>query len=310
MAGDWIKVENVTPDKPEVFAIADALGIDPDAVTGKLVRIWIWADQQTTDGNAPTVTRSLLDRITSVRGFTDAMLAAGWLLESEGKLCFPNFSNHNGQTSKARALTSKRVEASRARGNASVTAKKRKCNAETVTEALPEKRREESNTSLSLGENREAFLTGPSPAFKAFWEAYPRKIGPARAWEVWQARVATLVGTHGATDTDVEEFLVNRAEAYACSPAGQVQEPGQNDFRPSPSNWLVDGKYDEPQAEWQHPNGRKANGSNGANRKHRKQSAGPTQRTGGDEEINVDALFDQLTATREAGVEAPTPDGV
>lgn len=142
MAGDWIKVENVTPDKPEIFAIADALGIDPDAVTGKLVRIWIWADQHTTDGNAPTVTRSLLDRITSVRGFTDAMLAAGWLLEVGGKLCFPNFSNHNGQTSKARALTSKRVEASKARGNGSVTPKKRKCNAPTVTEALPEKRRD------------------------------------------------------------------------------------------------------------------------------------------------------------------------
>ena len=31
MAGDWMKVEKVTPDKPEVDAIADQLGIDPDA---------------------------------------------------------------------------------------------------------------------------------------------------------------------------------------------------------------------------------------------------------------------------------------
>jgi DNA replication protein DnaT len=51
MAGEWIKIQTVTPDKPEVFVIADRLGIDPDAVVGKLVRLWIWADQQTTDGN-------------------------------------------------------------------------------------------------------------------------------------------------------------------------------------------------------------------------------------------------------------------
>ena len=32
---NWIKVEFSTPDKPEVFTIAQAMGIDPDAVVGK-----------------------------------------------------------------------------------------------------------------------------------------------------------------------------------------------------------------------------------------------------------------------------------
>ncbi len=40
MAGDWIKVQHVTPDKPEVWQIADRLDIDPDAVVGKLIRVW------------------------------------------------------------------------------------------------------------------------------------------------------------------------------------------------------------------------------------------------------------------------------
>lgn len=51
MASSWIKVEVITPDKPEIFQIAELLNIDPDAVLGKLVRIWAWADQQTIDGN-------------------------------------------------------------------------------------------------------------------------------------------------------------------------------------------------------------------------------------------------------------------
>lgn len=50
MASSWIKVEVITPDKPEIFQIAEILNIDPDAVLGKLVRIWAWADQQTIDG--------------------------------------------------------------------------------------------------------------------------------------------------------------------------------------------------------------------------------------------------------------------
>jgi len=41
MAGDWIKVEHWTPDKPEIFRLADELEIDPDAVVGKLVRLWV-----------------------------------------------------------------------------------------------------------------------------------------------------------------------------------------------------------------------------------------------------------------------------
>jgi DNA replication protein DnaT len=41
MAGDWIKILAATPDKPEVFALAQRLGIDADAALGKLVRVWI-----------------------------------------------------------------------------------------------------------------------------------------------------------------------------------------------------------------------------------------------------------------------------
>jgi hypothetical protein len=39
MAGNWIKFDTSTSDKPEVWAIAESLGIDPDAVVGKLLRV-------------------------------------------------------------------------------------------------------------------------------------------------------------------------------------------------------------------------------------------------------------------------------
>jgi hypothetical protein len=145
MAGDWIKVQTCTPDKPEVHQLAESLGIDPDAVVGKLLRIWVWADQQTIDGNARSVTKSLLDRVTSVSGFADAMLNVGWLTKTEAGFAFPNFDRHNGQTAKKRATGAKRVENHRKTGAVKASTE---CNARSVTEALPEKRREEKSNSI------------------------------------------------------------------------------------------------------------------------------------------------------------------
>jgi hypothetical protein len=150
MAGNWIKFDTSTSDKPEVWAIAESLGIDPDAVVGKLLRVWAWFDDQTEKGNAPIVTRALLDRKVGVTGFVTAMVAAGWMVETDGLLTLPNFDRHNGQTAKNRILTAKRV-ATHKKGNADGNAKG---NAAIVTRALPreEKRREEKNTHTHTAE--------------------------------------------------------------------------------------------------------------------------------------------------------------
>ena len=122
MAGDWIKFELTTLDKPEVCQIADLADIDPDAVVGKLMRVWGWFDQQTENGNAPSVSKKLLDRLVGVTGFCEYMKSVAWMIESEGVISLPHFDRHNGKTAKNRLLTAKRVanhKASNAKGNAS-----------------------------------------------------------------------------------------------------------------------------------------------------------------------------------------------
>lgn len=110
MATDWIKVEVNTPDKPEVIAITAKMGWDDaDLTVGKLVRVWRWFDQHTVDGNAPSVTFALLDRLTGVVGFAKAMSEVGWLDQNEDGISLPNFGYHNGQTAKNRCQTAKRV---------------------------------------------------------------------------------------------------------------------------------------------------------------------------------------------------------
>jgi hypothetical protein len=138
MAGDWIKVQKDTPDKPEVLAIASRMNLDPDAVVGKLVRIWSWFDTHTVDGNALSVTYALLDRLAGVTGFAEQMAFVGWLNQDGHVLSLPNFEYHNGETAKKRALGKNRQDKHRSNDISNANS-----NAPSVTKALPEKRREE-----------------------------------------------------------------------------------------------------------------------------------------------------------------------
>ncbi|MDQ7207684.1 DnaT-like ssDNA-binding domain-containing protein [Serratia fonticola] len=141
MAASWIKVEVITPDKPEVFQLSEIMNLDPDAVLGKLVRLWAWADQQTIDGNAKcnaaSVTKNAVDRITFVSGFADALISVGWLAFNGETLIFPNFERHNGNSSKKRALTNDRVTKSRQMKRSSNAKGNAKSNAHSVTPADP-----------------------------------------------------------------------------------------------------------------------------------------------------------------------------
>ncbi|EEU2718508.1 hypothetical protein DFY29_004550 [Escherichia coli] len=158
MASNWIKLEVITPDKPEIFRLAEILNIDPDAALGKVIRFWVWADQQMIDGNAECnargVTKSAIDRITFMVGFADALIQVGWLVETNGVLSLPNFERHNGKSSKKRAVTNERVT--------KIRELKRKGNAGSVTQtdqkALPEEEEEEEEE-----EDINTDLTHPKP---------------------------------------------------------------------------------------------------------------------------------------------------
>ena len=139
IAGDWIKFETSTSDKPEVWYIASKLSIDPDAVVGKLLRIWVWFDAQSLNGNAPSVTKLLLDRQVGVTGFCNSMIESGWMLDDGSEIRLPNFDRHNGETAKNRAQTAKRV--AKHRMNVTEPALQQRYNSVTkpVTSSLPEK---------------------------------------------------------------------------------------------------------------------------------------------------------------------------
>lgn len=172
MAGDWMKVELATPDKPEVVFIAAKLGIDQDSAVGKLFRIWSWADMNSVDGNAMPVTTAFLDRLSNCPGFAAAMRDAHWLEGRDGALTFPRFDRHNGQSAKRRALTKDRVERHRKGENAA-----------SVTGALPERENSTTHTKPPAGESQASGGEPPSLAdVEAEGEASSLDLDVCRIW--------------------------------------------------------------------------------------------------------------------------------
>jgi hypothetical protein len=129
LAGDWIKFELATLDKPEVLQMAEILETSADDVVGKLLRVWGWFNLQSRDGYAGGVTGDALckfiDRLVASQGFAATMKKVGWLSDRG----LPNFDRHNGESAKNRVLSKERMKRLRDAGS--------------VTNASPEKRREE-----------------------------------------------------------------------------------------------------------------------------------------------------------------------
>lgn len=110
MAGEWIKVEKSTPDKPEVLRLARLWGIDKNAAFGLVVRFWMWLDNASVDGVVDGVASHELDDLMHMPGFCGGMVKVKWLIvdEANNSMRVPNFSLHSGESAKKRALTTRR----------------------------------------------------------------------------------------------------------------------------------------------------------------------------------------------------------
>lgn len=132
MAGDWIKIEHATVDKPEVIRLAQIMDFKhPDQAIGLLVRFWVWLDRNLRDGSVTHLYAKTVDAVTHENGFCGALCAIGWaeMDPKTGIVTIKNVSRHNGNPAKTRALARDR----------NVTLRLRDRDAKTVTRE--EKRR-------------------------------------------------------------------------------------------------------------------------------------------------------------------------
>lgn len=142
MAAGWTKLRDDLPDDVRVNAIAEGLGLDVDAVIGKLFRLWSWARTNAPEGVAGGLTAGWLDRKLGCPGFAAALESVGWLKSGPDGLTLPKIERYNASPAvKRREQTKERVRRHRERKAGGVT-RNAECNAlqmryAPVTEALP-----------------------------------------------------------------------------------------------------------------------------------------------------------------------------
>jgi len=225
MAGDWIKLQKDTFDKPEVLAIAARLGLDQDAVVGKLCKIWAWFDTHTVDGNADSVTFAFFDRLAGVTGFTEQVALVGWIHQNGQTLSLKNFVYHNGETAKSRALGKNRTE--KYRINA-------KSNAASVTKPSPEKRREENRREEDIN-TEERSRKHSQPAVSEF--VLPDWINKQH-WDAWHSCPKRKKATDAQKQMAVDKLAAWRAKGvdYAAALENAAIGGWQGLFEPDAKN--------------------------------------------------------------------------
>ena len=104
MAGHWIEWEKGLVRKPEVIRIARTLQCTPQHAAACCMMVWEWAEDVTENGVIPGVTAADVSFAAGVPGIGEAMVTAGWLLETGDAVVLPNWDRHNSEPSKRRAL--------------------------------------------------------------------------------------------------------------------------------------------------------------------------------------------------------------
>lgn len=112
---EWIKWCKGLAKRPEVLRMAHKLQRDRKFIAATCMEVWEWVDSETTDGRMESMTPDIVDAIAELTGFASAMTEAGWLVQEESGIRFPDWKKHNHETAKKRAENAKRQANFRAR---------------------------------------------------------------------------------------------------------------------------------------------------------------------------------------------------
>jgi hypothetical protein len=187
VAGDWIKLETATLNKPEVLEAAELLNITRREAVGLFADYFAWLDQHLVDddvvpvnqgqnrdkcpGVVPMVSRRSVENILACPGFAAVLEAINWAKfdDRARTLTVINYERHNGKTAKTRALEQRKKALQRDKLS-------RTCPVVIGTDAGPELRSVEvtskSSSTASPVDNLSKGIT-----FAQAWEARGKALG-------------------------------------------------------------------------------------------------------------------------------------
>jgi len=236
MADDWLKMRLNLWTHPKVVTLASRMcprnvRETSESVTqasvmclaiGSLCRAWSVADEHADENGRVMMTANALDDIVGTPGFASHMQFIGWLNIEPDSLQFVNYQQHNGATAKKRAEDSLRKRMSRM-----CPRNVRETSAESVTREEKRRVEEKSNTPPTPQRGRRVRnLPEYTEDFLRFWEAYPRKVDKADAFQSWRR-----VGA----DADLQQTILTVLEQHKRS---RQWTSGDVEKIPLPTTWL------------------------------------------------------------------------
>ncbi|NQV24327.1 MAG: hypothetical protein HQ518_08150 [Rhodopirellula sp.] len=246
-SGLWIKMRRSLSSDPDVFRIGELTELNRFAVVGKLHAVWSWADEHdVTSRDAVSVTHSYIDQVADHEGFAKAMCQVGWLAGADGALMFPNFGRHNGRDAKRKAQTAERNQRMRSRCEVSPLADDdEKRDAPSVTEASPEKSREEKSRQRK---KKPAVAALPPEVMSQFVDAW-NATGLVQCRSLTEKRRAALRVrlTDDDWKTSWREALDRAAQSSFCRGGNDRGWRGDVDWflKPDTVTQLCEGKFDD-----------------------------------------------------------------
>lgn len=111
----WIKIEHDLMTSPKFVTLSLRFRDARVTVLGACVTLWMIADKHSVDDHLHGMTLEGVDALVGLPGFGQALVDIGWLRVHDGSLEVVGYQRHNGSTAKARALSTKRMQALRSR---------------------------------------------------------------------------------------------------------------------------------------------------------------------------------------------------
>lgn len=144
MAAGWIKMRVDLHAHPKVVRISSAVAADRLRVVGALLVVWSVFDAHTETGRLEGYTLEAMDSVVGWPGFSAAMVEAKWLVDDNGQaLIMPEFTRHNGESAKRRAMDAERKRSARTSGDCPDSVRKMSAVDADKKRTREEKRREE-----------------------------------------------------------------------------------------------------------------------------------------------------------------------
>lgn len=262
----WIRLDDGVHDDPKTVALAAILGIDEDAIVGKLSRLWIWVRRYYPNAILPKLDPIQIARAFNWQGdrdqLADALIETRWIkprkyrtspLQPPCSPCYEvsGYRARNGYQVREQTRNRKRVNT---KGDTKDAGNPRDTRANPAPRTyVQDVRTEQQNsppTPLSESADPHPKTRAARPRRKAaresveytfgfvqFWNAYPRKVRKDRAAHAWREVVPG--------DALLERILT--ALEWQRRSHDWMKSGGE--FIPYPENYLLERRWeDEPQA--------------------------------------------------------------